>query len=96
MTRLFELRSHDGDGDILALIDLDKICAIRVERQEGTHYPRLLVRFVDGHEVHDIVPPVAARHFIDAFRDHLRHPAGDPGASAARAGTAPGEQGSQR
>src|SRR5207245_1923266 len=62
MARLFELRSHEGDGDLLAIVDLDKVCLVRVEKGAGQHYLRILVRFVDGHEDHEIVPPQAAQH----------------------------------
>ena len=72
MPRLFELRSHDRDGDLLAIVDLDKVCLVRVQKEAGHHYQRVLVRFVDGHEDHEIVPPLAAQGFIDAYRDHLR------------------------
>jgi hypothetical protein len=27
---------------------------------------------VDGHEAHDLVPPEAAQHFLDAYREYLR------------------------
>jgi hypothetical protein len=73
MARLFELRSHERDGDLQAIVDLDKVCLVRVEKGGGHHYyQRIFVRFVDGHEDQDIVPPEAAQHFIDAYRDHLR------------------------
>ena len=72
MPRLFDLRSHEGGEDLLAIIDLDKVCMVRVEREAGHHYQHLLVRFVDGHESSEVVPPEAAQRFIDAYRDHLR------------------------
>jgi hypothetical protein len=72
MARLFELRSHETDGDLLAIVDLDKVCLVRVEKGIGHHYQRILVRFVDGHEDHEMVPPQAAQRFIDAYREHLR------------------------
>jgi hypothetical protein len=72
MARLYELRTHEADADLLAVVDLDKICMIRVQKEAGHHYLSLLVRFVDGHEAHDLVPPEAARHFLDAYREHLR------------------------
>jgi hypothetical protein len=78
MARLFELRSREGDGDLLAIVDLDKVCLVRVEKGAGQHYLRILVRFVDGHEDHEIVPPQAAQHFIDAYRDHLRGQSREP------------------
>jgi hypothetical protein len=75
MSRLFELRGHEATEDLLAVIDLDKVCFVRIEREAGHHYERLLVRFVDGHESSDVVPPEAAKRFLDAYRDHLRGPA---------------------
>src|SRR5713226_795779 len=32
MARLFELQSREGDGDLLAIVDLDKVCLVRVEK----------------------------------------------------------------
>jgi hypothetical protein len=72
MSRLFELRSHEAGGDLLAIIDLDKVCLVRIVQEAGHLYRRILVRFVDGHEDHDVVPPEAAQHFLDAYRDYLR------------------------
>jgi hypothetical protein len=72
MARLFELRTHEGDGERLTIVDLEKVCLVRVDKEPGHHYQRVLVRFVDGHEDHEIVPPQAAQHFIDAYRAHLR------------------------
>ena len=77
MARLFELRSHDGHGDLLAIVDLDKVCLVRLEKGAGDYYERILVRFVDGHEDHDIVLPQAAQRFVDAYRDHLREQCGE-------------------
>lgn len=76
MARLFELRRHDGHGDLLAIVDLDKVCLVRLEKGAGDYYERILVRFVDGHEDHDIVPPHSGQRFVDAFRDHLRGQSG--------------------
>ena len=79
MSRLFELRSHEAQDDLLVVVDLDKVCLIRVEKEPGHRYQRLLIRFVDGHEAHDLVPPQAAQQFLDAYRDHLRgSPPGGP------------------
>jgi hypothetical protein len=72
MARLFELRTHEGEGEQLTLVDLDKVCLVRLAKEAGHHYQRIVVRFVDGHEDHEIVPPQAAQHFIDAYRAHLR------------------------
>jgi hypothetical protein len=70
---------REGDGDLLAVVDLDKVCVVRVQREAGHHYQGLLVRFVDGHEARDLVPPEVAQHFLDAYREHLREqPAKQP------------------
>ena len=76
MGRLFELRAHEADGDLLAIVDLDKVCLVRINKEAGHFYEHLLVRFVDGHEAHDLVPPEAAQHFLDAFREYLREQSG--------------------
>jgi hypothetical protein len=76
MARLYELRSHEGDSDLLAVVDLDKVCVIHIQREAGHRYISLRVRFVDGHEDHDMVPPQAAQHFLDAYREHLREQSG--------------------
>ena len=79
MARLYELRMHDADGDLLAVVDLDKVCVVRIQKAAGHHYQSLLVRFVDGHEANDLVPPEAAQHFLDAYREYLREqPAKQP------------------
>jgi hypothetical protein len=79
MPRLYELRRHEADGDLLAVIDLDKVCVVRIQKEAGHHYQSLLVRFVDGHEAHDLVPAEAAQHFLDAYRQYLREqPAQEP------------------
>ena len=72
MARLFELRRHEADGELLAVVDLDKVCVVRLQKEAGHHYQSLLVGFVDGHEAHDLVPPDAAQHFLDAYREYLR------------------------
>jgi len=71
MSRLFELRSHEAGGDVVAVIDLEKISLVRVETQTGHRYERW---FADGHESHDLVPPEAAKQFLEAYREHLRGP----------------------
>ena len=77
MARVYELRETDGGGKSITVIDLDKVVLVRVETQAGHTYPTIHVRFVDGHEASDIVPPASAEHFLDAFRAHLgaQHPA---------------------
>jgi hypothetical protein len=72
MPRAFELRSQEGGGDLDAIIDLDKVCLIRVERGPGRAYENITVRFVDGHEARDIVPRHAAEEFLNAYRSYLQ------------------------
>ena len=79
MSRLFEFRSQEVDGDVLHLIDLDKVCLVRVEKHAGQHYPRILVRFLDGHETHEMVRPEAAQQFLDAYRAYLKGSSGHAG-----------------
>jgi hypothetical protein len=72
MSRCFEYHGSQADGDFLALIDLDKICVVQLEKEAGHHFPRIIVRFVDGHEARDIVPPEAAQQFVEAYRGYLK------------------------
>jgi hypothetical protein len=72
MPRAFELRSQEGGDDIDAIIDLDKISLIRIEKEPGHHYENIVIRFVDGHETRDIVPPHAAEEFLKAFKAYLQ------------------------
>lgn len=72
MTRIFEWRRQEVQADDLILIDLDKICMVRVEKPVGHHYPQVYVRFVDGNEDHDTVPPEAAQRFVEAYRAYLQ------------------------
>jgi hypothetical protein len=79
MPRLFEIGRHEVDGDVRAIVDLDKVCLVRVEKEKGHHYPKLLVRFVDGHETDAVVPPADAQRFLDAYRTYLQERPGGPG-----------------
>ena len=72
MPRAFELRSHEGGGDLQAIIDLDKICLIRIEREPGHRYENIVIRFVDGHETRDIVPQHAPEEFLKACKAYLQ------------------------
>jgi hypothetical protein len=72
MPRAFELRSHEGSDDIKAIIDLDKICMIRIDKESGHLYENIVIRFVDGHETRDMVPPHAAEEFLRAYRSYLQ------------------------
>jgi len=76
VSRLFEYRSQERNENVVSIVDLDKICAVRVELEAGHHYPHLLIRFVDGYEVRDLVPPEAAERFTDAFRTYLKDHSG--------------------
>jgi len=68
-----------ADGELLAIVDLDKVCLVRIEKEAGHHYQRILVRFVDGYEFRNLVPPDAAQDFLDAYREHLKEqPARQP------------------
>jgi hypothetical protein len=71
MARFYELRGADSSGKSVTLIDLDKVMVVRMDTAVGHSYPSVHVRFVDGHEASDIVPPASAEHFLDAFRAHL-------------------------
>jgi len=72
VSRLFEYRSREGTEEVLDLVDLDKICSVRLEKETGHPLPHLLIRFVDGYEVRDLVPSEAAERFIEAFRTYLQ------------------------
>ena len=71
MPRMFEVKEEEPDGEVLVVIDLDKVYLVRVEKQLGHPYPRITVRFVDGHEHHDIIPDKFAHHLVDAYRAYL-------------------------
>src|SRR5579871_212702 len=71
MSRLFEMRSREGTEDVLAIIDLDKVCLVQIERQAGHHYERLLIQFVGGQESREVVPATDAGRFLEAYRNHL-------------------------
>ena len=81
MPRLYEVRRHDLTSDLLALVDLEKVYLVRIEKESGHHYQHLLIRFSDGHEVRDLVPPEAAQRFLDAYREYLNEASPRPGAS---------------
>src|SRR5262245_2676724 len=72
MPRAFEMRRQEGGGDVDAIIDLDKICLVQIEKEPGHHYENITIRFVDGHETRDIVPPHAAEEFLRAYRTYLQ------------------------
>ena len=72
MPRSFELLSHEGGGDINAIIDLAKISMIRIEKEPGHQYDNIVIRFVDGHEMRDIIPQHAAEEFLKAYKAYLQ------------------------
>jgi hypothetical protein len=69
------MRSKDGGGDVDAIIDLDKVCLVQIEREPGHAYEKIIIRFVDGHETRDLIPRHAAEEFLRAYRAYLE--AGD-------------------
>src|SRR5262249_25438758 len=71
MSRLYELKSHSYEGDVATIIDLDKVCWLQIEKKPGQHYPHLVVRFVDGHEWHDLMIDESAHQLVEAYRAHL-------------------------
>ena len=71
MLRGFELRSYEGGGDFDAIIDLDKISMIRIEKEPGHQYENIVIRFVDGNEMKDIIPRHAAEEFLKAYKTYL-------------------------
>jgi hypothetical protein len=71
MNRLYELKSHSYEGDVATIIDLEKVCWLQIEKKPGQHYPHLVVRFVDGHEWHDLMIDESARQMVEAYRAHL-------------------------
>ena len=60
-----------GEAETCAVIDLDKVCTVRVEMQAGHHYQKVAIRFVDGREDDDVVPEQYAHHLLDAYRAYL-------------------------
>lgn len=75
MSRLFEMKTREGQRDVEILIDLEKVCSVRVERHAG-NYPVVLLRFVGGQEVEVAVADKAVNEFLAAYRAHL---SGKPG-----------------
>jgi hypothetical protein len=71
MSRLFEWKNRDHSGEIDIIVDLEKIYLVRVEKQKDHYYPRLHVRFVDGHEVQNAVPEDVVQPFLSAYRTYL-------------------------
>jgi hypothetical protein len=71
MSRLFELKSHTYQGDVDTIVDLDKVCWLQIEKKPGEHYPHLTVRFVDGHDWHDLMIDQSAFQLVEAYRAHL-------------------------
>ena len=72
MPRSFELLSHEGGSDYDAVIDLDKITMVRIEREPGHQYENIVIRFVDGYEMRDIIPQHAAEQFLKAYKAYLQ------------------------
>ena len=71
MNRLFELTRRTYEGDVESIIDLDKLCWLKIEKNPREHYPHLVAHFVDGHEQHDIMMDPSAYRFVEAYRAYL-------------------------
>ena len=71
MPRMFEVKDDGPNGEVVIVIDLEKVYLVRAEKEADHHYPRITVRFVDGNEHHDIVPDKFAHHLVDAYRAYL-------------------------
>jgi hypothetical protein len=71
MSRIYEIKEQNSDGEEIIAIDLEKVCMVRVEKQTGHSYPKVAIRFVDGREEDDVVPEQYAHHLLDAFRAYL-------------------------
>ncbi|HJZ58915.1 MAG TPA: hypothetical protein VKE74_28485 [Gemmataceae bacterium] len=70
MNRLFEMKTREGPREVEILIDLEKVCTVRVERHPG-NYPVVLLRFAGGQEIQGAVPDKAVDQFLAAYRAHL-------------------------
>jgi len=70
MSRLFEMKTREGPRDVEILIDLEKVCSVRVERHAG-NYPIVLLRFAGGQEVQGAVPDKAVDQFLASYRAYL-------------------------
>jgi hypothetical protein len=71
MNRLFELQSHTCEGDADTIIDLEKLCWLKIEKKPREHYPHLIAHFVDGHEQHDIMVDPSHYHLVETYRAYL-------------------------
>jgi hypothetical protein len=78
---MFEWKSQAHDGEVEVLVDLDKVYMVRVERQRDHYYSRVHVRFVDGNEIQNAVPPELVQPFLAAYRNHLTEHASEPSGS---------------
>ena len=72
MSRMYEIKEQSSDGETVIVIDLHKVCLVRLETQAGHAYPKVAIRFVDGREDDDVVPEQHAHHLVDAYRSYLR------------------------
>jgi hypothetical protein len=69
---MFEMRGRGADGDLHLIVDLEKVCLVRVDKEPGHHVPHVAVRFGDGHEVRSLVPGESAERLIAAYRAYLQ------------------------
>jgi hypothetical protein len=68
---MYEFKEQSADGESVVVLDLEKVCLVRVETEAGHHYPKVAIRFVDGHEDDDVVPKEYALHLLEAYRAYL-------------------------
>jgi len=66
MSRMYETKEQNSDSETV-MIDLHKVCLVRLETQAGHAYPKVAIRFVDGREDDDLVPEQHAHHLLDAY-----------------------------
>jgi hypothetical protein len=45
---------------------------IRIEKEPGHEYDNIVIRFVDGHEMRDIIAQHAAEQFLKAYKTYLQ------------------------
>jgi hypothetical protein len=69
MSRKFELTSPFQNGQAIEIIDLEKICRLRVE--DSSDGIRIKIWFVGGQQVDELVDRTLARRLLDAYAGFL-------------------------
>ncbi len=72
MPRKFELTSPFQNGQAIEIIDLDKICRVRVE--DSSDGIRIKIWFMGGQQVDEVVDRTLARRLLDAYAAFLAEP----------------------